>query len=66
MFAGLLIPLEALGWWAGWYDNDLDTASYPGTLEEPIPEHTDIRKYVIHLDGICQSHSQYLPEVELF
>ena len=66
MFAGLLIPLEALGWWAGWYDDDLDTASYPGTLEEPIPENTDIRKYVIYLDGICQSHSQYLPEVELF
>jgi len=66
MFAGLLIPLEALGWWAGWYDDDLDTASYPGTLEEPIPENTDIRKYVIYLDGICQSHSQYLPEVEIF
>ncbi len=66
MFAGLLIPLEALGWWAGWYDDDLDTASYPGTLEEPIPENTDIRNYVIYLDGICQSHSQYLPEVEIF
>jgi predicted Abi (CAAX) family protease len=66
LFAGLLVPLEALGWWAGWYDDDLDTASYPGTLEEPIPENTDIRKYVIYLDGICQSHSQYLPEVEIF
>lgn len=66
MFAGLLVPLEALGWWAGWYDDDLDTTSYPGTLEEPIPENTDIRKYVIYLDGICQSHSQYLPEVEIF
>ncbi|MEX0271080.1 CAAX protease [Leptolyngbyaceae cyanobacterium UHCC 1019] len=66
LFAGLLIPLEALGWWAGWYDDDLDTTSYPGTLEEPIPENTDIRKYVVYLDGICQSHSQYLPEVELF
>jgi predicted Abi (CAAX) family protease len=66
MFAGLLVPLEALGWWAGWYDDDLDTTSYPGTLEEAIPENTDIRNYVIYLDGICQSHSQYLPEVELF
>ncbi|MBM0740333.1 CAAX protease [Phormidium sp. CLA17] len=66
VFAGLLVPLEALGWWAGWYDDDLDIAINPGTLEEPVPANTDIRKYVIYLDGICQSQSEYLPEVELF
>jgi predicted Abi (CAAX) family protease len=66
VIAGLMVPLEALGWWAGWYDDDSSAPSNPGTLENPVSENTDIRKYVIYLDGICQSHSAYLPEVERF
>ncbi|WNZ22035.1 CAAX protease [Leptolyngbya sp. NK1-12] len=27
VFAGLLAPLETLGWWAGWYDDDVATAA---------------------------------------
>jgi len=66
IFAGLLSPLEALGWWAGWYGDQVDTTLDPGTLVEPIPAKTKIIRYVIYLDGIGQTKFQYLPEVNVF
>jgi predicted Abi (CAAX) family protease len=64
--AALLAPLETLGWWAGWYSDELDTNDNTGTLAEPINENQTIARYVIYLDGISQSSSQYLPDVEEF
>ncbi|WP_421654544.1 hypothetical protein [Leptothermofonsia sp. ETS-13] len=29
IFAGLLAPLEALGWWAGWYGDEIDMTLNP-------------------------------------
>ncbi len=65
IFAALLSPLEALGWWAGWYGDQVNTTD-PGTLVEPIPPKTQIIRYVIYLDGIAQAKFQYLPEVDVF
>ena len=66
IFAGLLSPLEALGWWAGWYGEQVNTTLDPGTLVEPIPAKTKIIRYAIYLDGIAQTKFQYLPEVDVF
>lgn len=66
IFAGLLSPLEALGWWAGWYGDRVNTNLNPGTLVEPIPAQGNIKRYVIYLDGIAQTQFQYLPEVDVF
>ncbi|MCD8488484.1 MAG: CAAX protease [Desertifilum sp.] len=64
--AGLLIPLETLGWWAGWYGDPLETQLDPGTLVKPLPPEQQVSRYVIYLDGIAQSKFQYLPEAENF
>lgn len=66
IFALLLAPLEALGWWAGWYGDGLDTTESPDTLEGLIPPQTRIDRYVIYLDGIGQATFICLPEVEAF
>ncbi|WP_245927674.1 CAAX protease [Aphanothece hegewaldii] len=64
--AGLLAPLETLGWWAGWYSDEVDPTVNIGQLAEPISENENISRYLIYLDGIGQSSSQYLPDVEDF
>lgn len=66
IFAGLLIPLETLGWWAGWYGDPVETHLDPGTLVKPLPPELQVSRYVIYLDGIAQSKFQYLPEAENF
>jgi predicted Abi (CAAX) family protease len=58
----LLTPLEALTWWAGWYEPE--PLKYAGTAVQPVPEQTSVARYVIYLDGINQGSSAYLPEVE--
>ena len=65
VFAALLAPLEALGWWAGWYGDEIDTANL-GTLEEPIPPQMDVVRYVVYLDGISQATFEYVPEIDTF
>lgn len=65
--AGLIAPLEALGWWAGWYGDRLDNATtQPGILTTPIVPGQAATRYVIYLDGIGQSNYQHLPAVEHF
>ena len=66
IFAAFLSPLEALGWWAGWYGDGVDKNLDPGTLEEPLPPQTSVVRYVIYLDGIAQAESRYFPDVEDF
>ncbi|TVQ46816.1 MAG: CAAX protease [Gloeocapsa sp. DLM2.Bin57] len=62
VFAGFLAPLETLGWWAGWYGDDLEVQAQT----EEITEENNYDGYVIYLDGIGQSGSQYTPDVENF
>ncbi|MGL4375482.1 MAG: CAAX protease [Microcoleaceae cyanobacterium] len=64
LVAGLLSPLEALGWWAGWYGDRVDTSS--SILQEPIAPDTSVSRYIIYLDGIGQANFTYLPEGEEF
>lgn len=65
LMAMLLAPLEALGWWAGWYGDDLDEphddspAPY-GRRRDP----TDARHFVVFLDGIAKGGSDTFDEVQ--
>jgi predicted Abi (CAAX) family protease len=64
--AGLLAPLETLGWWAGWYDDDVNTTINAGELAEPMANPNQISRYVVYLDGIGISTFEYLPDIEEF
>ena len=62
--AGFLAPLETIGWWAGWYGDELDTASaVAGAASSGA---SSASRYVVYLDGISQSSSKYMPDVEHF
>lgn len=64
--AGLLAPLETLGWWAGWYDDDIDTTVNSGELAQPLADATNLKRFVVYLDGIGKSTFEYLPDIEEF
>ncbi len=64
--AGLLAPLETLGWWAGWYDDEVDTTTNVGELAEPVADPENISRYIVYLDGIGKSSLEYLPDIEEF
>ncbi|WP_416674217.1 CAAX protease [Egbenema bharatensis] len=64
--AGLLAPLETLGWWAGWYDDEVDTTVNAGELAQPVANPKEISRYVVYLDGIGKSTFEYLPDIEDF
>lgn len=64
--AGLLAPLETLGWWAGWYDDEIDTTLNAGELARPISASQTIKRYIVYLDGIGKSTHEYLPDIEEF
>lgn len=64
--AGLLAPLETLGWWAGWYEDEVNTQENTGDLATPIADFNDVHRYVVYLDGIGISSFEYLPDVEEF
>ncbi|MBE9042558.1 CAAX protease, partial [Oscillatoriales cyanobacterium LEGE 11467] len=55
----VLSPLEALGWWAGWFGDRIDTARNPGTVLETVPPSSHVTRYVLYLDGIGQSSYNY-------
>ncbi|MEM7650415.1 MAG: CAAX protease, partial [Cyanobacteria bacterium P01_A01_bin.70] len=64
--AGLLAPLETLGWWAGWYEDEVNAIDNAGELAEPIADTDNLDRYVVYLDGIGKSSYEYLPDVEDF
>lgn len=71
VFAGILAPLETLGWWAGWFGDGLDTSAAGAiTPSAPAPGAAPVRpsvsRYVVYLDGIGQSGEEYTPDVEDF
>ncbi|HEY9638978.1 MAG TPA: hypothetical protein V6C57_00760 [Coleofasciculaceae cyanobacterium] len=65
IFAGLLAPLETLGWWAGWYGEEVDTHSVIGPVEADQGD-PSISRYVVYLDGVGQSGEAYTPDVVEF
>jgi predicted Abi (CAAX) family protease len=64
--AGLLAPLETLGWWAGWYDDEVNTTLNAGEVTEPLADPSQISRYLVYLDGIGISSFEYLPDIEEF
>ena len=66
VIAAFLAPLETLGWWAGWYGDDV-AADHPqakppnGVVRDAQPA-----RYLVYLDGISQSSATYTPDVETF
>lgn len=73
VFAGLLAPLETLGWWAGWYGDEVETVgtgfrseTANGQALSQSVEDVDISRFIVYLDGIGQSGETYTPDVEEF
>lgn len=64
--AAFLAPLETLGWWAGWYGDDVAEdhphAKPASTTAEPAKP----ARFLVYLDGISQSSAAYTPDVETF
>lgn len=65
VFAGILAPLETLGWWAGWYEDTIEVTT-PNQVSENTKSASKFNRYVIYLDGIGQSGYEYTPDVETF
>jgi len=67
VFAGLLAPLEALGWWAGWYGDEVDTqSSFTASVNQPARSRATSElpsRYVVYVDGVGQSGEAYTPDV---
>ena len=59
-------PLEALGWWAGWFGDELRPPISVGALASPVGTEQPVRRWVVYLDGIGQASMQALPEGEDF
>lgn len=66
LIAALLAPLEALGWWAGWFGDAEEAPSSLGELAVPLAPERPVRRWVVYLDGIGQASRQALPEGEDF
>lgn len=68
IFAGLLAPFETLGWWAGWFGEEVDTTQTAPTqaVSGQVSRTSDIARYVIYLDGVGQSGEAHTPDVEDF
>ncbi len=79
LIAGLLSPFEALGWWAGWYGDGIEThipckfpdqlnapASGDSSAKQPGSQRVSPKRYVVYLDGISQSCADYPARVQNF
>jgi predicted Abi (CAAX) family protease len=60
--AAFMAPVETLGWWAGWYGDEVDTRPREG----PVQSGEGVSRFVVYLDGIAQSSERYTPDVETF
>lgn len=60
MLAGLLAPIEALGWWAGWYGSEAE----PPELEPGVPP-SGARRFVVFLSGIHTASGEAVAEREV-
>ncbi|MDZ7705496.1 MAG: hypothetical protein U5L04_13555 [Trueperaceae bacterium] len=62
LFFGALAPFETLGWWAGWYGDDLDVAAEVEHPEPPTvapdPKPAEKRHFIVFLSGIHSVSSE--------
>ena len=63
--AGFMAPFETLGWWAGWYGDEIDTSDLTRPAQ-PVADATPAARYIVYLDGIAQSSSKYTSDIETF
>jgi hypothetical protein len=63
--AGFMAPLETLGWWAGWYGDEIDTSEATRPSRRAAGG-AAVSRYVVYLDGIAQSSSRYTSDIEAF
>lgn len=63
--AAFLAPLETLGWWAGWYGDTVHD-SRPDRPAAAVDAAQKTARFIVYLDGISQSGSQYTPDIETF
>ena len=54
VIAMMLAPLEALDWWAGWLDDDLDTSMEEDSTLNETADLKSKKQYVVFLDGIAK------------
>lgn len=66
LIAAFCAPLEALGWWAGWYGEEVTARPTVGELAAPVAGDLPISRFVVYLDGIGQASYEALPEGEDF
>ena len=71
LIAGLLSPFEALGWWAGWYGDGIETqiaCKLPPALSAKAAASRAVQpsRYIVYLDGISQSCVDYPKRVQNF
>jgi predicted Abi (CAAX) family protease len=64
LVAGLLAPVETLGWWAGWYGDTLGPAN--AASDRGRSGGGTVSRYVVYLDGISQSSARYTSDIETF
>ncbi len=65
LVAAILSPLETLGWWAGWYGEEIKPPP-PAVSRARSRASGAASRYIIYLDGISQSGARYTPDVEKF
>ena len=65
LLSGAFAPLEALGWWAGWYGDRVDEEPAPVEGEPVIVEPArsgNVTRYVVFLSGIDSVSDEPVPE----
>lgn len=62
---GLLAPVEALAWWAGWF-KDSSAINPENKIKKSFQKNRNIKRYIIFLNGIGQVNHDYEPETKLF
>lgn len=63
-----------LGWWTGWYNDDVDirsTDSIVDLVEHNVLSPSSLKsdrpsRYIVYLDGVGQSGQSYTPDVVEF
>ena len=65
LVVGFFAPLEAMGWWAGWFGEEMGDADSIGQLATTATTER-IGRWVVYLDGIGQVSLEAQPEGEDF
>ncbi len=67
VISAMLAPLESLGWWAGWYGEDvLDRATWEKDLTAaPTAGTNEADHYIVYLSGIGSITGSSIPREEL-